>query len=130
MNTTEYTFRTRCNGYDDGHRLAAWATGTGRHHQPEPTDAPLTESFVLSGYGQDLKDDAKAVYLWDDGTRVLPLYVAGWTSTELILKPLPLSVGTRPDGRPVDMSGWALTPTRVYHLKVTRAVVVPADPNT
>jgi hypothetical protein len=60
-------------------------------------------------------------HTFDDGHDVTPLYVTGWQEDgNTFLRRFPLSEGTRPDnGRPVDMSGWALGPRRAYHLKAT-----------
>jgi hypothetical protein len=80
------------------------------------------ETVVLS-QTEGLKDPTASIYLLDDGDSVRPHYVAGWhpVTGDLYLHPFPLSQGTRPDnGRPVDMSGWALGPRRCYHLKISR----------
>lgn len=84
-------------------------------------DHPRTPTIVLRNAG-DLKAALRAVYLIDTGSSVTAWYTAGWNAqqTDIYLQPFPLSVGTRPDnGRPVDMSGWALGPRLSYHLKVT-----------
>jgi len=67
-----------------------------------------------------LRDSTRAVYLLDDGATVRPHYVAGWDKAGMLwLQPFPLSQGTRPDnGRPVDMSSWAIGPRRCYHVKI------------
>ena len=81
------------------------------------------KSDILTFEGT-VKDAHKAIYVLDFGTRVEVRYVAGWNGngegkTYLIfLKPFPLSVGTRSDGRPIDMSGWMLGPRKAFHLKL------------
>ena len=79
--------------------------------------APQT---VVLTPGADLKDAHRAVYLLDDGQTIRPHYVAGWNreDTTIYLHPFPTSTGTRPDGRPVDMSNWFLGPRRAYHVKL------------
>ena len=96
-------------------------------HAADP-DSGRPQTVRLAAHG--LKDMHRAVYLLDDGQTIRPHYVAGWANTDprsdvtttldvVYLHPFPTSTGTRPDnGRPVDMSTWALGPRRAYHVKL------------
>jgi len=85
--------------------------------------------IVLDGSSQ-LKDRTKITVVVDDGETVRPYYVASWNANSaddyVILHPFPTNCnedGTpraRPDGRLVDMSGWMIGPSKLYHLKVTK----------
>lgn len=70
----------------------------------------------------------RSLYLIDDGSSVVPHYVAGWSLKleelgNLLIEPMP----TNPDGRQradngrvIDFSNWMLGPKRAYHLKIKR----------
>lgn len=62
------------------------------------------------------------IFVLDFGDRVEVRYMAGWSAAnkQVFLQPFPLSVGERPDGRPIDMSTWMLGPRRAFHLKLTK----------
>lgn len=85
--------------------------------------------IVLDGSSQ-MKDRTKMTIVMDDGETVRPYYVASWNANSaddyVILHPFPTNYnedGTpkvRPDGRMVDMSGWAIGPSKLYHLKVSK----------
>lgn len=100
------------------HVIRGW-----RYHR---VDAELHRIGVLLSVGDPspLRQPEKAIYLYDDGHAVLPYYVAfhglrlDAPAPYVGLHPFPLSEGWRPDGRPIDMSGWQLGPARAYHLKV------------
>lgn len=82
---------------------------------------PVT--FELVGV-RPLKDNERSLYVLDDGTEVVPAYVAGWpkdAQDTVWAQPFPVNDGRiRPDnGREVDFSTWALAPRRAYHFKVT-----------
>lgn len=86
--------------------------------------------------GIPLGNALNANALFDSGQDVSAYYCAGWnpydserardpalhfgsTGPSVLWHPFPLSAGTRPDGRPVDMSSWMLGPRKTYHFKVT-----------
>lgn len=132
--TARFRYRVELDNYSPVPR----SEGSGIIERYDLTDGrPVT--YVIETC-DGMRDATRAVFLFDDGARVVPLYVAGWNAAPGIdvslsgderaavsatprlvyLHPFPLSSGTRPDnGRPVDMSGWALGPRRAYHLKVT-----------
>lgn len=69
----------------------------------------------------------RALYILDDGTRIVPMWVLAFhpEMTHVILGPFPVNVnndGTPrlrdDDQRPVDFSNWYLGPRYAYHLKV------------
>lgn len=76
---------------------------------------------ILDGRAQ-FRDGWQSVYLIDDGRTVAPHYVAAFHNDHdhLILHAFPVNGGTRPDGRPADFRSWAVGPSRVYHLKITK----------
>lgn len=78
--------------------------------------------YVIDGV-VGLKDSERALYVLDDGSVVVPVWVAGWPQegSELWAQPFPVNDGSvRPDnGREVDFASWFLSPRRAYHLKVT-----------
>lgn len=95
-----------------------YVTGTvhaGDENRPE-------ETVIIDGNG--IRDAYKAVYLLDDGLTVRAHYVAGWqpNTGKVYLHPFPVNPDgrTRPDGRVIDYSTWALGPRRCYHVKVQR----------
>lgn len=107
----QYTFTARADNYTVP-RGQLYGTVTLRQGHDGKSD-------VLS-FDAVPKDAHKAVYVLDYGTHVEVRYVAGWSGNgrDIFLQPFPLSMGARPDGRPIDMSGWMLGPSRVFHLKM------------
>lgn len=111
----KYTFTAVADNYEvpRGHLYGTLVTDQGYDGK---SDVLIFEGTV--------KDAHKAIYVLDFGTRVEVRYVAGWNGNgggkadRIFLQPFPLSVGTRSDGRPIDMSGWTLGPRRAYHLKL------------
>lgn len=76
-----------------------------------------------------------SVAIMDDGETCTVHYVAGWNATPdpdfnaglsvpfIIWHPFPVNPGqamTRPDGREIDYSAWALGPHTAYHFKISR----------
>lgn len=69
-----------------------------------------------------------AIILTDDGVSIRPYYYVGRSGDPttvgvngvayVMFHEFPLSKGNRPDGRPVDMSGWALGPRTALHFKI------------
>lgn len=110
--------------YGRGYGIRFW-------HQLPEVDSVGRDALVLFGVEQ-LRDAYRSVYVIDDGSTAVPMYVAGWNpSSETVrihLHAYPLSVGTSPDGRPIDMSGQVFGPRRSYHLKITNLpTTTPAD---
>ena len=108
----------------DGHQPhRASAAGEGLFYSTA-TVADGIRLTDLSG----LRDARRAVFLADDGSVVRPYYVAGWNDREpgrpLYLHPFPVNPhrARRPDGRVIDVTDWAVGPSRAYHLKITREV--------
>jgi hypothetical protein len=127
MAITRYAVRTLMDNYEPA-RGETWFTAevyTGEDNARDP------ESFtVVLCQPTELRDATRAVYVWDDGQTVVPLYVAGYQpdASSVYLCPYPLANGRRrPDnGRPIDFSTWVLGPRRSYHLKA-RAVDMGED---
>lgn len=74
---------------------------------------------------EGIKDPDRVLYLVDDGSSVVPHYVAAWKDDpqdlRLFLDPMPTNPdrATRPDnGLVIDYSTWALGPHRAYHVKI------------
>jgi hypothetical protein len=127
MSVTRYAVRTVTDNYEPT-RGEAWVSadlweGEDNHRDPESFTVVLISPEAI-------RAATRAVYVWDDGARVVPLYVAGYQpdATLVYLVPYPVADGReRPDsGRPVDFSSWVLGPRRSYHLKA-RAVDESAD---
>lgn len=112
---TVVAWRTRCDNHDPSR---TWDHGYGVRH----------DSGFVFWPSAEVRDAHRAVYVLDDGRHAVPHYVTGWGERrgEVYLEPFP----TNPDGadrradrpdEPVDYSGWALGPTRAYHLKISDA---------
>lgn len=111
----KYTFTAAADNYDvpRGYLYGTLETGHG-----------IDKTYDVLTFEAAPKDASHAIYVLDYGTSVEARWVAGWASEDLsriYLQPFPLSVGTRPDGRPIDMSTWMLGPQRAFHLKLTEA---------
>lgn len=88
---------------------------------------PSGEDVIrIAAADSTFKDAYQALYLLDDGSTVVPHYVAGYNPTNdpgaVFLQPMPTNPDgrTRPDGRVIDYRTWCLGPKRAYHLKITR----------
>lgn len=108
-------------------------TVSGEVYAPEAWRPEQVVGLDVTG----MKDPHRAVYLLDDGSTVRPHYVGGWASaspesditkqTDIVwLYPFPTNPdgATRPDGRVIDYSTWALGPRRCYHVKIRDIVEV------
>jgi hypothetical protein len=91
------------------------------------TSAEGSVRYVVVGWNAE-PDAFKAIYLIDDGCRVTPWYVQGFSQERdrIMLDRFPVNVNDdgsprlrTDDGRPVDYSTWLHGPVRAYHLKIT-----------
>lgn len=130
-----------------GESAVTWARQHGTHvrgwfaldnYQPCPRETAYVDCYfystetapdavVIDGLGA-VRDARRAVYLIDDGRTVRPFYVAAYHPDRayVIAHAFPVDVNAdgsplmRADGRgAVDMSTWAIGPSRAYHVKVS-----------
>lgn len=89
----------------------------------EPTKRNVKKTWVLianDAFLKRIENGPKPIFLLDDGKTVIPLYISGWSIRgEVWLHNFPVNPDgeTRPDGRVIDYSTWALGPRLAYHLK-------------
>lgn len=125
---TTYTARVPLTAHEPWHRsyreatvtVEVWWAGTVNAYG-RTIDR---DTYVLTYPDGDAPRDATdAIYVWDDGSQVIALYVAGHSpdGAKVYLMPFPTNGAPRADnGRPADFSTWILGPRRAFHVKVNR----------
>lgn len=114
----EFTVWAHLDNYEPGRQFLR-----GTIRVLEPTKPDVSRTWVLLANEQFIERMERGpnpIFLLDDGDAVFPLYVAGWsTRGEVWLHEFPVNPDnrTRPDGRVIDFSTWALGPRIAYHLK-------------
>lgn len=118
MAITRYAVRTVADNYDPP-RAEVWLTAEVYDGTDNVRDHDSLTVVLLAP--DALRDATRAVYIWDDGSRVLPLYVAGFRPDAGRVFLVPYPVETDDGGRAA-----VLGPRRSYHLKA-QAVDLAAD---
>lgn len=117
--------------------VVRWWTRCDRHEPSRRTESGFAvryDSHPVSGGpgfvfwpGPQVREAHDSLYVIDDGASAVPFFVTSWSRKRgsVTLHPIP----TNPEGttradradEEIDYAGWAMGPTRAYHLKITPA---------
>lgn len=135
---TRHTLRFRCNAYSETDPRAEWRFVEAYTYT---TDNGGRGCVIFPGALDAWKNATESLYIIDNGTTVVPMYVAGFRAPvvmhdgphgcHIILHEFPTNYDNDGNRRmradrptePVDYSSWSLPPRTAYHCKATRPTV-------